>query len=76
MLKKLEQNKLMIVTGLRISEALNAEVLRVAESTGLSKRDVIRLAIKKGLPAVEKFASEQPNFNYEQKNEQANRRKD
>ncbi len=56
MLKKQQQNKLMIVTGLRITEWLNCEILRVAESSGLSKRDVIRLAIQKGLPFVEEFA--------------------
>ena len=48
----------MIVTGLRITEWYNCEILRVAESSGLSKRDVIRLAIQKGLPLVEEFAGE------------------
>ena len=67
MKQNLLQSKLMIITSLRVSESLNAEILRVSGVSGLSKRDVIRLAIQKGLSAVEDFASEQPK---ESKNEQ------
>lgn len=67
MQQKLLQGKLMINQTVRITESLSAEIKRVAEATNLSQLDVIRLAIQKGLSAVEDFASEQPK---ESKNEQ------
>lgn len=46
--------KLMITQTIRITEAMESEISRLAEELGESKQTVIRLAIKEGLGIVER----------------------
>ena len=50
--------KLMIVQNIRITEAMEAEIARLAEEIGESKQTAIRLALREGIePVRRKFAS-------------------
>lgn len=52
MKKNLLQDKLMIVTPIRMNEELNEAIAKLAKEIGESKQTAIRLAIREGIDVV------------------------
>ena len=61
--------KLMISQTIRITEAMEAEIERLAEEIGESKQTAIRLAIREGIEPVRRKFGIQTEQNHERKEE-------
>lgn len=64
--------KLMISQTIRITEAMEAEIERLAEEIGESKQTAIRLAIREGIELVRRKFGIQTEQDHERKEEQEN----